>query len=380
MRWCSNSGSTPWPRTSWCARWMVIRAVAYSESEIPVPPFKHFSASEEHMDQRQRQFYATWVRNWRDGKAPSVQGNISYLFCFAYGVLDLPLDQAAQQLTHLIEAYRHEARFAEYCQHWLSDCHVLLGDYKTALATCPAVDADKALSLKLLLGERIEGRDLLMLNRQAVTTWGKKHMSEVGAYLDVIVRAYEKNIGINLLETWKDTSRQCPYFVFVGTLHSPRSANGVPFYWFSGNERVLRFVGEITRDAENTVREEMGIPRVGEGWIAETELYYRLKAMLGDTAVVHHACPEWLGRQHLDIFIPKHSVALEFQGAQHDKPVEYFGGEKAFQATKRRDERKRKLCLENGVRLLEVRPGYELGELVSTILGQVPSSEEAAPK
>jgi hypothetical protein len=143
---------------------------------------------------------------------------------------------------------------------------------------------------------------------------------------------------------------------------------------------VLRFVGEITRDAENTVREEMGIPRVGEGWIAETELYYRLKEKLGDTTVVHHARPEWLCRQHLDIFVPKYSVALEFQGAQHDRPVEYFGGEKAFLATKHRDEQKRKLCLENGVRLLEVRPGYELGELVSTVLGQVAASEEAAPK
>jgi hypothetical protein len=150
----------------------------------------------------------------------------------------------------------------------------------------------------------------------------------------------------------------------------------LPFHCFSTNGEALRFVGEISRDAENTVREEMDIPRVGEGWVAETELYYRLKEALGNTAVLHHASPDWLGQQHLDVFVPEYSVGLEFQGTQHDTPVEYFGGEEAFQATKRRDAKKKHLCSENGVRLLEVRPGYDLSELVRVVLGSTAAPEE----
>ena len=58
---------------------------------------------------------------------------------------------------------------------------------------------------------------------------------------------------------------------------------------------------------------------------------------------------------------------LEYQGAQHDKPVEFFGGQKAFEENLKRDERKRQLCKENGVKLIEVREGYSIDELILLI-------------
>lgn len=45
---------------------------------------------------------------------------------------------------------------------------------------------------------------------------------------------------------------------------------------------------------------------------------------------------------------------IEYNGEQHYKPVELFGGEKAFQEQKERDERKRKWCKENNIELLEI--------------------------
>lgn len=110
------------------------------------------------------------------------------------------------------------------------------------------------------------------------------------------------------------------------------------------------------------------MPRVGEGWIGETQLFYALKAALPSHDVRQHARPRWLGRQHLDIFIPSLGVAVEYQGAQHDQPIAYFGGEKAFYDCKQRDERKRRLCQKNNVRLVYVREGYLIEDLLKAVL------------
>jgi hypothetical protein len=141
----------------------------------------------------------------------------------------------------------------------------------------------------------------------------------------------------------------------------------VPCYSFSGNEEAVKFVRDKMREAENSVREELSIPHVGEGWIGETELYYSVKNAMPELEVIQHARPDWLGRQHLDVFIPEYAIALEYQGAQHDEPIEYFGGMTAYRATKRRDTKKKRICIKNGIRLIDVRPGYRLQELLLMI-------------
>lgn len=344
-----------------------------SQRKIRVPPFEQYFPSEENMEPEQRRFYDRWIQHWRKGRVLDVQGNISYLFCYVYEVLALPPEKTVEHLLRLIEAYPTEERFLKYCKRWLSDCFVLLGDYRKALDVYPPVPistrgstcTDDVLSLKLKVGERIAGRDVLSLNGPQVTNWGKEHLNDIAAYLDIIVGAYEQNHGINLLERWSLSSHQYPYSVFRGTVHS--STTNIPCYSFSGYEEAIKFVREKTRDAENSVREEMRIPHINEGWIRETELYYAIKDALPQTEVIQHARPDWLGRQHLDVFVPEYAVAFEYQGAQHDEPVKYFGGEDAYQATKRRDARKKRMCTKNGIRLIEVRPGYELRELIRMI-------------
>ena len=143
----------------------------------------------------------------------------------------------------------------------------------------------------------------------------------------------------------------------------------VPSYSFSLNSEIESFVAAITREAENTFREERGLPKVGEGWIAETNLYYEIKKAFPEFKVIHHGRPKWLGRQHLDVYIEDISVALEYQGIQHDSPVPFFGGEEAFKLTLKRDLRKKKLCSKNNLKLVFVREGYSLEEVIITIKG-----------
>jgi len=107
-----------------------------------------------------------------------------------------------------------------------------------------------------------------------------------------------------------------------------------------------------SRDAENKVRDILGVPRIGEGWINETQLFKLVKLLFADYEVLREARPDWLGNQRIDIFIPTLSIAVEYQGKQHFGPVALFGGEKGFREAQLRDKRKRQLCKENGVRLV----------------------------
>lgn len=61
----------------------------------------------------------------------------------------------------------------------------------------------------------------------------------------------------------------------------------------------------------------------------------------------------WLGLQSLDVFIPELNTAIEYQGIQHYEAVEQFGGEEGLADLKERDKRKKLLCSQNGIKLLE---------------------------
>jgi len=126
-------------------------------------------------------------------------------------------------------------------------------------------------------------------------------------------------------------------------------------------------VNRILRECENSLREERDIPHIGEGWVSETELYYKIDNVFADEEVLHHGRPNWLGRQHLDIFFPEKNVAIEYQGKQHSEPVDYFGGEEAFREQQKRDKRKQRLCAENNCELFYAHEGYDFEALCAKI-------------
>lgn len=61
---------------------------------------------------------------------------------------------------------------------------------------------------------------------------------------------------------------------------------------------------------------------------------------------------EWLKGKSLDIFIPDYNIAIEYQGRQHFKPIDYFGGEEAFKKQSKRDVDKYNECKEHNIHLL----------------------------
>jgi len=117
-----------------------------------------------------------------------------------------------------------------------------------------------------------------------------------------------------------------------------------------------------SREAENRIREKYGVPLIGEGWVSETSLYKTIKKLLPEYKVIHHGKPDWLGKMHLDVYVPKIGIAFEYQGKQHTESVEYFGGEKAFEKVKERDRKKAELCKKHGVKLFYVHEGEDFSE------------------
>lgn len=55
-----------------------------------------------------------------------------------------------------------------------------------------------------------------------------------------------------------------------------------------------------------------------------------------------------------DFYIPDWNILIEFQGIQHEKPVDFFGGEEQFLIQQEHDRRKRKYAEDNNIKLLEI--------------------------
>ena len=55
-----------------------------------------------------------------------------------------------------------------------------------------------------------------------------------------------------------------------------------------------------------------------------------------------------------DFYIPSISMCIEYQGQQHYKPIEIFGGEKAYNLQLKKDIVKREYCKNNNIKMLEI--------------------------
>lgn len=65
---------------------------------------------------------------------------------------------------------------------------------------------------------------------------------------------------------------------------------------------------------------------------------------------------DWLGKKHLDFYLPDYNIAIECQGIQHFEPTDFGGiGEnktlERFEKDKKRDNTKIELCEANGIML-----------------------------
>jgi hypothetical protein len=283
---------------------------------------------------------------------------------------------AADRLEQIAKAV--DPDLAYYFLSWASDAAVGVGDLARGyeLSPIPPVGTrqssrvDGRLDLKLALGIPVDARDITSLFGPEVTAFGKRNIDAIELHVQVQLDLLVASGQPIRLQAWTADAHRHPagYSLFNG--HPSYLTTSPPAGWhFSLSPTTQACCARMVREAENTWREECDLPRVGEGWVAETQLYYALKSALPHLEVVQHYRSDWLGRQHLDVGIPRLRVGLEYQGAQHDQPVAFFGGEDAFARTVERDRRKLVKCRRHGWRLIYVREGYCLASVIADAIG-----------
>ena len=61
---------------------------------------------------------------------------------------------------------------------------------------------------------------------------------------------------------------------------------------------------------------------------------------------------DWLKPLSLDFYLPQYNIAIECQGGQHFKPIDFFGGEEKYKRTVEYDTKKKELCQQHSIKLL----------------------------
>ena len=86
--------------------------------------------------------------------------------------------------------------------------------------------------------------------------------------------------------------------------------------------------------------------------VCETRLFEALQNAFPSQEIIRkYRNYKWLGRKEIDIFFPKIKLGIEYQGQQHFRSVEMFGGQQAFEKQLERDFEKIAECTKNNITL-----------------------------
>lgn len=98
---------------------------------------------------------------------------------------------------------------------------------------------------------------------------------------------------------------------------------------------------------------------------------------LGKTFIAEYAVkvPEDEVTLWIDVYVPDIKLAIEYDGEQHFRAIEHWGGEDALKRTQYRDDLKDEWCKEYGVELLRI-PYWRKDEIVEIVTGKVSALEE----
>lgn len=356
---------------------------------LEVPKFHEYFSDEGKMSLEQREFFQFLEKEIIKQNYIDVQGQISYLFVYVYKILskrrNTGYTNIYDELMSIAEAYYREEQFFKLCKFWAADCLLANNEYGLYLEqTEPETPVGREkfvsnlrLNIQMICGLPINGVDLFKMASGKVSKPTKKYL---GLFKDLLVNAPEKyqiDFG-GWLENAKNDLRRKEDFRYnlfsSSVLMHPHKE--LTLYFFDESSTLQEQVISLARTVENNLRESVGLPRIGEGWVSETELFYFLKNRFSQTSVVQHGKPEWLKKQHFDIWFPRWKIAVEYHGRQHFEPIDFFGGESSLEETQKRDERKKYLAKSHGVKLFVVRESESHDEVAKQIDEHIEKSSQ----
>ena len=106
------------------------------------------------------------------------------------------------------------------------------------------------------------------------------------------------------------------------------------------------------------IKQELKDKYIGtEKWINQYNLYKNIKILFKnlDVKIFREFSPPSMWLQRLDIYIEinNQKVGFEYQGEQHYKPVDFFGGEEGFKKRQQLDKRKKDICRKLNIKLIK---------------------------
>jgi len=372
-------------------------------SSIPVPFWKHeYIYSADAINQagpEQKKFYTFFKKCFTENKFIDHQGNDNYSFILFYDLISAyyshnDIKLLEQQFQNLEKYY---PKTGNYTSIKIIDEFEKRGDFANAweftskreyIDLLTVWDYEKKIGNPLLNPELI----LRLSGYSHLTPFGQKNINKIKPFIKKELSQFEEQNNSTFFKVFfdeqtlfkiSDSGNYSPdyyskFFINSEAFKACRSLDNSRN--LRSSEIVLKYVVEqaimnqlwlITSNAEAHYRESIGMPKVGEGWISETELFYEIKNAFNEFEVIHHGRPEWLGRQHFDIYIPELNIAIEYQGQQHYKPIDYFGGQEAFEQNKIRDKIKFDKCTEYNCTLIYVDEGYELDKVINKVRDKI---------
>lgn len=100
-------------------------------------------------------------------------------------------------------------------------------------------------------------------------------------------------------------------------------------------------------------------------WKSEISMFKLIQTYFPD-AIYQYRFKE-LGLQSLDVFVPSINIGFEYQGVQHYKNIEIFGGEEDFEKRLENDKKKKRICRENNIDLIEWKYNEKIDKLTLDI-------------
>lgn len=88
--------------------------------------------------------------------------------------------------------------------------------------------------------------------------------------------------------------------------------------------------------------------------ISELKMLEIIKKVFLLQRILYRYKPKWLKRMELDVYLPKLKLAFEYQGQQHFRPIDFFGGEQVYIEQVKRDKLKKKLCENRNISLIYI--------------------------
>ena len=378
-----------------------------------VPIWNNHAPSLLQSSREQKEFYHTWVVELENNQKIDLEGNVAYLFLYLFDcITDFLKSYDINELHFRFGLIEHH--YSDYesvlirLNQWKADSYLLFDDFENAW------QAQKGGRIRIedivfirgkCKSKTIDGYDVfnILKSDKGLTRIGKGNIYEVVNYTNKLLNEFYESKGENIVENFvnkfnlselleddfnllkriiaNETTYQLWKSWYIKDKNEAQDDKRTLFLGASDRSLEVQYIyipsivsiathsllQELIREAENLIRENKGLPKVGEGWLSETELYTNLMQSFQKDYIVHHGRPEWLNRQHFDIYFPDKNIAIEYQGEQHNKPIDYFGGEESFKKQQELDERKKHLCLVNKCELIYVYEGYDYDELISKI-------------